>query len=704
MRLWVGIDTDGMPERVTELELRNKRLPGPIPVELGNLTGLTTLFLNNNNLSGSIPPELGDLTNLTELDLSRNQLDSGIPSNLFDVDHLDRLIFDYDENATGPAIVLSPGAPTQPWWTHDGLDMGQMAVDRNDGSLTFKRPPDYEIPVDSNPPDNVYQVTVYADDFSRRITSQVTLVIVVRDVDEPPEKPAAPSVRSAATDRLTVRWIAPANTGPAITGYDVEYRKSGTSAWRTHNHVGAGTSTTISGLDPGAGYEMQVKARNEEGESQWSNVGTGSTSAPANLAPVFPGTESGTRSVAENTAPGTNIGAPVQATDVDTLRYTLRRIDEASFHLVAGTGQLQTKTALDHEARLRYIVEVTATDPSGLSATIPVAIDVTDVDEAPGKPAAPTIQSAGTDWLNVGWNAPANTGPAINGYGIEYREMGTSTWSPLVDVGTETSITIAGLDQATNYEVRVLARNSEGVSAPSDAVVGSTAAVRAEVKVFFDSAAYSATEDGGAVTVTVVLSQAADRAISIPVQITAGSAEPTDYDVADRNGIVPLTFAPGAASQRLLIGVNADADLDDESVIVSFGTLPAGVSSADPGVAVVTITDTSAPPSTPAPTPEPTVEPTPAPTPTSALAPTAEPVPTSAPAPTAEPVPTSAPAPTAEPAPTPTVEPTPPPVVDPEPSPGGGVPLWVVIVVVIGVIAIAAVVFYLTRVRNREDS
>ena len=42
--------------------------------------------------------------------------------------------------------------------------------------------------------------------------------------------------------------------------------------------------------------------------------------APANNAPKFPATEDGARSVAENTAAGEDIGAPVAATDADTTR------------------------------------------------------------------------------------------------------------------------------------------------------------------------------------------------------------------------------------------------------------------------------------------------------------------------------------------------------------------------------------------------
>ena len=86
------------------------------------------------------------------------------------------------------------------------------------------------------------------------------------------------------------------------------------------------------------------------------------------------------RSVAENTAAGVDIGSPVTAAYSGTVTYTLGGTDAASFDIVAATGQLRTKAALDYETRSSYEVAVTATDADG-SVTSTVAIEVTDVIE-----------------------------------------------------------------------------------------------------------------------------------------------------------------------------------------------------------------------------------------------------------------------------------------------------------------------------------
>ncbi len=88
-----------------------------------------------------------------------------------------------------------------------------------------------------------------------------------------------------------------------------------------------------------------------------------------------------TRSVDENTEAGVNIGEPVVAPDSSgTVTYSLGGTDAASFDVVAATGQLQTKAALDYETKSSYEVTVTGTDTDG-SVTTTVAIEVTNVIE-----------------------------------------------------------------------------------------------------------------------------------------------------------------------------------------------------------------------------------------------------------------------------------------------------------------------------------
>ena len=101
--------------------------------------------------------------------------------------------------------------------------------------------------------------------------------------------------------------------------------------------------------------------------------------APANEAPEFAGATA-TREVAEDAAVGAAVGDPVAATDADadTLTYS---ISGDSFTIDSGTGQIMLGAELDYETTSSYTVTVTADDGNGGTASVEVAIMVTDVDE-----------------------------------------------------------------------------------------------------------------------------------------------------------------------------------------------------------------------------------------------------------------------------------------------------------------------------------
>ena len=94
---------------------------------------------------------------------------------------------------------------------------------------------------------------------------------------DPPATLAAPTVSTDDGTTLTVTWAAPENTAPAVTDYDVRYRRKGDAVWIDHPHTGTGTSATIVNVLQGASFEAQVRATNSVGTSPWSAAGAGHT-------------------------------------------------------------------------------------------------------------------------------------------------------------------------------------------------------------------------------------------------------------------------------------------------------------------------------------------------------------------------------------------------------------------------------------------
>ena len=81
----------GYLTNLSHLWLESNELTGPVPPELGNLNNLEIAKLNGNRLSGRIPPELGRLTTLRTLQLDSNELTGPVPSELGNLAKIERL-------------------------------------------------------------------------------------------------------------------------------------------------------------------------------------------------------------------------------------------------------------------------------------------------------------------------------------------------------------------------------------------------------------------------------------------------------------------------------------------------------------------------------------------------------------------------------------------------------------------------------------
>ncbi len=384
----------------------------------------------------------------------------------------------------GSAVTATDADGDTLTYSLGGTDAASFSIVGASGQIQTSAALDYEQKTS-------YSVTVSVAD-GEGGTDTIGVTISVTDVNEKPDAPGAPTVTATSntTTSLDVSWTAPGlNGGPALTGYEVRYRISG--SWIDWTHSGTGTSATITGLTASTTYDVQVRALNGETPSDWSSTGTGSTGTPANNAPEFSDGASTARSVAENTAASSNVGSAVTATDADgdTLTYSLGGTDAASFSIVGASGQIQTSAALDYEQKTSYSVTVSVADGEGGTDTIGVTINVTDVNEKPDAPGAPTVTATSntTTSLDVSWTAPGlNGGPALTGYEVRYRISGS--WIDWTHSGTGTSATITGLTASTTYDVQVRALNGETPSDWSSTGTGSTGTPANNAPEFSDGA------------------------------------------------------------------------------------------------------------------------------------------------------------------------------------------------------------------------
>ncbi len=93
-------------------------------------------------------------------------------------------------------------------------------------------------------------------------------------------------------------------------------------------------------------------------------------------------------------------------------------------------------------------------------------------------------------------------------------------------------------------------------------------------------------DEGSSVTVTARLSSALSNAVTIPLTVTAGTAESDDFGT-----LASITIARGSTTGTGTITTSEDADTDDETFTVALGSLPSSVRAGSPGAVEVTITD-----------------------------------------------------------------------------------------------------------------
>ena len=95
---------------------------------------------------------------------------------------------DYAEDRRDPVATYTAVGPdaASARWTLSGDDAGDFTIGSSDGVLTFRTSPNYEAPADADT-DNVYKVTVTANDGSNQAMRDVT--VTVADVDEQEPEP-----------------------------------------------------------------------------------------------------------------------------------------------------------------------------------------------------------------------------------------------------------------------------------------------------------------------------------------------------------------------------------------------------------------------------------------------------------------------------------------------------------------------------------
>ena len=356
---------------------------------------------------------------------------------------------EYAENGMNPVATFTAEDPEGATidWTLGGVDALLFSI--TGGVLSFEESPDFEMPSDDGA-NRIYDVIVQASDRTTMVSTHY-LEITVSNDDEMGEielSTLAPKEGIDLIATLTDEDIIVTGQNDSIS-WKWERSEDGSTGWMTSaTSTGAVPNNTYQPDEEDAGYFLRVTATYADGEGMDKNADVVSDNKVVmkdyvNRPPKFVDdirdeddidnnvAATTSRSVMENAAAGTAVGAPVRATDTDAtnslevLTYTLdgtnNNSDDAPFDIDSSTGQIRVKVGqtlnfespTDAGGNNMYEVTVTATDPGRMASTIDVTIEVTDVNEPPALE-APVVAgdgtvSAGHTAKDHAENTPANT-------------------------------------------------------------------------------------------------------------------------------------------------------------------------------------------------------------------------------------------------------------------------------------------------------
>ena len=373
-----------------------------------------------------------------------------------------------------------------------------------------------------------YTATVKASDGTDSATHDV--MISVTDKLEPPVAPAAPTVSGASATSVSVGWTAPSTAGkPDISGYDVQFRASGETAWTAHAFTGTGTRTTISSLIPSTTYQVQVMAKNAEGDSDWSTTGSGDTNDPTITISGGSAVTEGTAAaftVTADVAPGANLPVKLTVSDASGSDFVASG-DEGSKTVTitagAATASYSVTTRNDRTDETDGSVTVRVASGAGYSVgtTASASVTVNDDDHTPVFTMQPTTASVVE---NSGANTDVVTITATDADGDTLTYSLDSTSDDVFDINASSgAITVqsgADLDFESKSSYRATVTASDGVNSATHNVT------------------ISVTDDleppAAPATPTVTGASATSVTVSWTAPTNTGKPDINDYDVQFR--------------------------------------------------------------------------------------------------------------------------------------------------------------------------
>jgi hypothetical protein len=241
------------------------------------------------------------------------------------------------------------------------------------------------------------------------------------------------------------------------------------TTWTNIGSPVSGTSVPVSGLTPGASYDLRVIATGPGGSATSSvlTVTTGTYVLPgAPGAPVI--------GVITSNSVALTWGLSTTGTVPINYQAQYRLAGQTTWSLFGSpAANASSVTITGLTASSNYEFSVVASNPAGTTVSGVTAAKTASASAAPSPPSGLNVQSASANSLTIGWSASSGTPPIT--YQPQYRPSGSGTWINVGSATSETSVQVTNLSPGTSYDFQVIA-SGPGGSATSSVLTVSTPA------------------------------------------------------------------------------------------------------------------------------------------------------------------------------------------------------------------------------------
>ena len=431
-------------------------------------------------------------------------------------------------------------------YTLGGTDAAAFDIDSATGQLKTKTALDYETK-------NAYSIVLTVSD--GQVTDTITVTINISNLNEAPVFAAG----SSTTHTVAENTAAGENIGSPVSATDndgdtLSYSLSGTDA------SSFSIDSTIGQLKTGAALNFEDKSSytftiTVSDETFTDTITVTINVTDANDAPIFRDGENTSRSVAENTATGNNIGSVVDATDADddTLTYSLGGTDAGAFSIVSTSGQLRISAALDYETKSSYSVTVSVSDGNGGTDSITVTINVTDVSDGT------------TTTRSVAENTAANTNIGSEGTNNAPVFADGTTTTRSVAENTAANTNIGSAVSATGADNDTLTYTLGGTDAGAFSIVSTSGQLQTSAALDYE------TKSSYSVTVSVSDVRGGTDSITVTINVTDVSEVTNNVPVFEDGTTTTRSVAENTAANTNIGSAVSATDADNDTLTYTLG-------------------------------------------------------------------------------------------------------------------------------------